>query len=495
MFLGGLDVGTTGCKLTVYDDKGEFCSNYYKEYDVSRVKGAHELDPETVFESVCDVIKRTTENNVKVDAIGVTTFGETFAALDKDDNVLLPAMLYTDPRGGEECRSLCERLGEDKLTSISGVKPHQMFSLPKIMWIKNNLPDVYSKITRILLMEDFIVYKLTGVATLNYALATRTMAFDIRNKCWSKEIFEAAGVDASLMSKPVPSGTVAGSVVPEMAEKLGLSADTKIVNACHDQVAAAVGAGVFEVGQATDGTGTVECITPVFTDIPTDPKYYEDGYNVVPFVFDGTYVCYAFSNTGGAVVKWYRDTFAKYREAKNGNIYAELDSEIPDNPTGILIMPHFAGAATPYMDVDSKAAIIGMSLENTDADFYKAIMEGVTYEMMLNIEHIESCGIVPKQLYATGGGAQSPKWLQIKADVLGRPITALEAKEAGTCGACMVTGVAMGVFKDLYEAKKFFVKECKTYYPDPEKNKIYKKYYDAYRDIYKNVRGIVEKLK
>ena len=183
MYIGGLDVGTTGCKLSVYDDKGNLCSNYYKEYDIQRTNGEHELDADMVFEAVCTVIKNTTDAGVDVDAIGVTTFGETFAVIDENDKVLLPAMLYTDPRGEEECKALCDKLGEKKLIEISGVKPHQMFSLPKIMWIKNNRQDVFSKISKILLMEDFIIYKLSGVASINYALATRTMAFDIRNKC------------------------------------------------------------------------------------------------------------------------------------------------------------------------------------------------------------------------------------------------------------------------------------------------------------------------
>ena len=163
MIIGGLDVGTTGCKLTAYDDKGNFIYNSYKEYEVSRQSGEHEIDEAVIFDAVCEVIKDTAQK-YELSAIGVTTFGETFTALDENDNVLLPSMLYTDPRGEEERKMLCEALGEEKLTYISGVKPHQMYSLPKIMWIKNNRPEVFAKIKRIMLMEDYIVYKLTGNA-------------------------------------------------------------------------------------------------------------------------------------------------------------------------------------------------------------------------------------------------------------------------------------------------------------------------------------------
>lgn len=497
MYIGGLDVGTTGCKLTLYTDSGEYVYNSYMEYNVTRKNGEHELDANVIFESVCGVIADTAKS-YKIDAIGVTTFGESFAAVDKEGNVLLPSMLYTDPRGEEECKNLCDKFGEDKLTEIVGVKPHSMFSLPKIMWIKNNKPDVYSKIYKVLLMEDFIVFKLSGALQIDYSLAARTMAFDIRNKCWSKEIFEASGVDVNLMAKPVPAGTYAGEMLPDIAKKVGISGSVKIVNGCHDQVAAALGSGVFSPGQAVDGTGTVECVTPVFDSIPTSKELYEKGYAVVPFVFDGTYVCYALSFTGGATLKWYRDCFAQYEtklaNESGKNVFAELDKKTSEEPTGILVLPHFAGAANPYMDNGSKAAVIGLTLETTEIDLYKALMEGVTYEIMNNIETLESFGIKPQTIYATGGGASSPVWLNIKADILKREITVPDAKEVGACGTCMLTAVATGVFDDLYSAKDKFVRYGKTYKPNPERAKIYEKNYSAYKKIYNAVRPIVEDI-
>lgn len=496
MLIGGLDVGTTGCKLTIYNDSGEFVHNEYIEYEVKRQNGEHEIDAGAIFEAVCTVIEKSCSKYPELSAIGITTFGETFVALDNEDNILMPSMLYTDPRGEEETKELCEKLGEEKITHIAGVKPHPMYSLPKIMWIKKNKPEVYEKINHILLMEDFIVYMLTGKAHIDYSLAARTLGLDIRKKCWSNEIFDVAGVDVNLLSELVPTGTLAGNVKKEIAEKLGVSEDLKIINGCHDQVAAAVGAGIFEVGMAVDGTGTVECVTPMFDKIPENKGIYEEGYSVVPYVFDGTYVCYALSFTGGATLKWYRDNFAKYESKiadENGeNVYAKLDSLVPDKPTDILIMPHFSGAANPYMDNSSRAVIAGLSLEHTNYDLYKALMEGVTYEIMTNIEHLESFGIKFKKLVATGGGASSPVWLQIKADILNRPVTALSAKEAGACGTCMMTAVAIGLCSSLKEAKEIFVSEKKQYVPNNDNTKIYQKKYGAYKKIYDATRPIVE---
>lgn len=499
MLIGGLDVGTTGTKLTIYNNNGEFIHNEYIEYEVKRQNGEHEIDAGAIFEAVCAVIEKSCKKHPELSAIGITTFGETFVALDDNDSILLPSMLYTDPRGEEETKELCEKLGEDRITYIAGVKPHPMYSLPKIMWIKKNKPLVYEKIKHILLIEDFIVYMLTGKAYIDYSLAARTLGLDIRKKCWSDEIFDAAGVDTSLFSELVPTGTLAGKIKKEIAQKLQIAEELKIINGCHDQIAAAVGAGIFEVGMAVDGTGTVECVTPMFDKIPENKGIYEEGYSVVPYVFDGTYVCYALSFTGGATLKWYRDNFAKYEnkiaEDNGENVYVNLDALVTDKPTDILIMPHFSGAANPYMDNSSRAAILGLSLEHTNYDLYKALMEGVTYEIMTNIEHLESFGIKLNKLVATGGGASSPVWLQIKADILNRTVTALSAKEAGACGTCMMTAVAVGLCSSLEEAKKIFISEKKQYNPNCENTKIYEKKYGAYKKIYDAVRPIIEESK
>ncbi len=489
--IGGLDIGTTGCKLSVYSDDGGFVYNKYVEYNVTRRGGEHEIDAEMIFDAVCRVIGDVC-SVYEVAAIGVTSFGETFVAVDSDGKALLPAMLYTDPRGGIECRELCEKLGEERITEISGAKPHAMYSIAKMIWLKNNFPDIWSKTARIMLIVDFIIYRLCGIAQIDYSLAARTGAFDIQNKCWSREIFDAAGIDDALMSTPVPTGTFAGSIKNDIAEKLGIKDDIKLVTISHDQVSSAVGAGLLSPGKAVDGTGTVECITPMFENVPENKQLYADNYAVVPYVFDGTYVCYAFSFTGGAALKWFRDNFAaKFDGSKN--IYAELDKAVSDAPTGLLVLPHFAGAATPYMDNGARAAIVGLTLEHTAEDVYKALMEGVTYEIMLNLERLEAAGILPTQLYATGGGAKSDVWLRIKADITNRPVTAMQADEVGAVGSCMLAGVAIGLYADLHAAAKVFVKERRTYFPDPEKAALYRKYYNAYRGIYDAVRPIIEK--
>lgn len=494
MKIAGLDIGTTGCKLTVFDENGEYLDKSYQDYPVSRGSGEHETDAEAILEGVYHVIRQMSSKFPDISGIGVTSFGETFVMTDGEGRPLHRAMLYTDPRGAKECRELENKLGGKIIASITGLKPHEMYSLPKIMWMKKHHPEIYNKAKHIFLMEDFVIYALTGEAKIDYSLASRTMGFDITFLRWSSELFDAAGVDMELMSEPVLTGTLAGTVTKGAAEKTGLAENTKIVAVSHDQVAAAVGAGVFSSDKAVDGAGTVECLTPVYDGLPNLEDMYRGNYSAVPYVIPGKYVCYAFSYTGGALIQWCVDTIAKKEKelaAEMGISVNELLEKESESPTGLLVLPHFAGAATPYMDTGSRGAIVGLTAAHTAGDIYRACMEGVVYEMMLNMEYLKESGVKFKMLHATGGGARSEVWMQMKADMLNVPITALETLDAGTVGSAMLTGIAAGCFRDLEDAQNAMVKTRKVYTPDPSMHEKYCKIYERYRKLYQAVRPLV----
>ncbi len=496
MKIAGLDIGTTGCKLTVFDEDGVWLGKAYRDYPVRRAVGGHEIDVSAIMGGVYAVIVEMAAQHPDLAGIGVTSFGETFVMTDELGTPLHPAMLYTDPRGGLECRELAERLGEKHIAEITGLRPHEMYSISKMMWIKKNHPEVYEAARHIFLIEDYVVWHLTGISQIDYSLATRTMAFDINTLVWSREIFDAAGIDMSLLSKPVPTGTSAGTVTPAIAQKTGLSPSTQIVSVSHDQVAAAVGAGAFDSDLAVDGAGTVECLTPIYDSVPDVETMYNGYFSIVPYVIPGKYVAYAFSYTGGALVQWFVDNLAKEeaRIAKKMAIPVNqlLEEEYArDEPTGLLVLPHFAGAATPYMDTGSKGAIIGLTASTTAAELYRACLEGVAYEMRLNAEALAGSGVHYERLNATGGGARSKVWMQIKADVLNVPITALKTADAGTVGSAMLTGTAIGMFPDLEDAAAHMVEKTATYYPRPEMHKQYTKIYERYKRLYQAVRPLV----
>ena len=486
MKIGGLDIGTTGCKLTVFDENGDQLGKAYRDYPVRRAVSGHEIDISVMMESVYAVIGEMTARYPDIAGIGVTSFGETFVMVNDAGEPLHNAMLYTDPRGAEECTELTEKLGAAHIAQVTGLAPHEMYSVSKMIWIRRHHPEIYAAARRIHLIEDFVVWHLTRKAQIDYSLAARTMAFDIHSLGWSQEIFTAAGIDMSLMSEPVPAGTSAGTVTPAAALRTGLGSDCIIVSVSHDQVAAAVGAGVFDGSAAVDGAGTVECLTPVYDSIPDIPVMAKGFFSVVPYVVPGKYVAYAFSYTGGALIQWAMETFGKGETNESmENAYGK------DEPTGLLVLPHFAGAATPYMDTGSKGAILGLTTATAAADIYRACMEGVVYEMRLNYEALSGSGIRFEKLNATGGGARSKIWMQMKADVLDLPITALKTMDSGTVGSAMLTGIAAGLFRDLPDAAAHMVQEVETYYPRAYMHKKYMEIYERYKAVYKAVRPLM----
>ncbi len=491
-FVAGLDVGTTGCKIAVYDNEGVLRATYYSEYESKHSSGLHEIDFNDVKYGVLTVLKQAV-CEFPIYALGVTSFGETFAILDENDNILAPSMLYTDPRGEEQCDKLSKILGREKLTLLTGVEPNKMYSIYKIMWLKDNMPDSFAKCKKILLGEDFIVYTLTGKRQIDYSLAARTGAFNIKDKIWYKDAFDAAQIPLELMSEPVCSGTIAGNLTSDIKKYLCIDYDITVVNGCHDQVASMIGAGVFESGIAMDGTGTVECIPVVMDKIPQALDVYKGGYSVVPFV-DGKYACYALSFTGGATLKWFRDNFAeverKLCEDANKNVYAYLDSKVSEKASDILVLPHFAGAATPYMDTDAKAAFVGITLETTKYDIYRALMEGTSFEMLLNFNVLKKYTGDVKEIRATGGGASSDVWLQIKADILGTKICSMSCKEVGCAGTAALTCAAVGLFENLSSAVNKVSSVSKCYYPDHNNVKIYAGKFLKYKDLYKAVNSL-----
>ncbi len=505
MKIAGLDIGTTGCKLTVFDESGSELGKSYRDYPVHRNVSGHEIDVGALMEGVYAVIGDMAHKYPDIAGIGVTTFGETFVMTDEDGNPLAPAMLYTDPRGKEECRELVEKLGLEKISRITGVAAHEMYGLPKIMWRRNHDPEIFEKTRHIFQMEDYVVFSLTGNAQIDYSLATRSMAFDINELCWSDEMLDAAGIDKALFPVPVPSGTDAGVITDKAAKRTGLSNQTHIVSIAQDQVAACTGAGVFDENAAVDGAGTVQCLTPVFDGMPDVKKMMPGKYCIVPHVIPGKYVTYAFSYTGGALMQWCTSNLAKKEkelgeaEALSVNEYLEKEYVCsrqalgldPEGPSGMLTLPHFAGAATPYMDMGSKGAILGLTTDSKVSDIYRACMEGVTYEMYLNYKNVVKAGAKPEIIHATGGGAHSAVWMQMKADMLGLPVIALRTVDAGTVGSAMLTGIAIGLFKDLGEATGKMVEKVKRYEPRAEYHEKYMEVFERYEKLYDAVRRLM----
>ncbi len=490
MKIAGIDIGTTGCKCSVYDENATFLCESYKEYEIITNNTEHSINPDMVFESVLEVLQNVAKTVNNISGICVTSFGEASVLVDEDDNVLMNSLLFTDPNGEEECRDFENKFGFEYTYSSTGLMPGKMYSAVKWKWIKENRPEIFKKCKHIFLFEDYIVYKLCGIRQIDYSLASRTMAFDVLNLEWNKDILDWAGVTKEQLPNLVPMGSSAAPLKSELKTKLGFENNPLIISGCHDQIAAAIGTGVLHNKMAVDGTGTVECITTVFdkkSNIDKDTLS-KSGYAIVPYIKD-TFVTYAFTYTGGAMLKWYRNQLspleAKQCESLGTSPY-ELYNTLTniDHPSGLLVFPHFAGAGTPIMDKDATGTIMGLTLDTTKGQIYQGLMEGASYEMRINLDVLESSGIEVDKIYATGGGASSKEWLQIKADIYNKEVVSLGSAQSGTLGCIMFAAVACGLCTDLVDASKRFVHYEKTYMPRPNVVKEYEPLLAKYKAVH-----------
>ena len=476
-----IDIGTTGCKCQLFSETGEILQYLFTEYDFLALNGYQYVDIHAIERHLRQMIA-TVSGQYEISSICISSLGESFVLLDKDDNILFYPMLYTDSRGEKEAEEIKTTIGEENAFLTTGVIPHSMYSLSKLLWIKNNYPDLFKKADKVMLTCDYFGYLLTGERVIDYALASRTGVFDIDKLCFSKEILSAFDIPVGLFSSPKRAGAIVGKV----REEWGINA--VLVLGSHDQVCTALGAGVLQVGDAVDGMGTVECITTVFKNKPTSLEMGKQGYPCVPYAVDGLYCTYILNFSCGSTVNWLRKKIMHGYKGEEKDFFSYIEKGMSDEPTGIITLPYFGGASTPYQDLNAKGVIVNVTTETTDSEVYQSVMEGTAMEMRLNAEVAGRYEITVEKAVATGGGANSEKWLQIKADIQNIPYKILRSSEGGLCGCAMLQAVALGSVEDLYGARDIFVQYEKEFIPNTDKHAAYEKHYEKYKKLYKTIK-------
>lgn len=480
----GLDIGSTGCKAMAFAEEGRPLGYAYREYP--KAAGETSLDARVLWQAVEEVVQEVAATTPGIRALSVSSFGESFVPVDRQGQPLCPIVMYTDDRALAQCGRLEEAFAQGGYASTVGAWPHVMYSLPKMAHLVQEQPGLAAQVWKYLLVEDYVLYRLTGEAVTDYSMAARTMAFDVKRHAWADEVLALSGVEAARMAQPLPSGAAVGPILPDRAGRLGLPQDCLVVTGGHDQVCAAVGAGVLAGGRAVNGMGTVECVTPVFDHPVLEEAFLRQHYVCVPHAQPGKYVTYAFSFSGGAILTWFRDAFMRHRKAEaqaaGVSLYTLLEREAPQEPTQLVVIPHFAGSGTPDMRTTHRGGVLGLTLGTSSGDLYRALMEGVAYEMAYNLDCLARQGVTVGRLDAVGGGARSRMWLHIKADLTGLPVVPLQVEEAGLTGTAMLAATALGEYRDLPQAAAAFVREQEPILPDPHRHEQYQAGYARFAE-------------
>ena len=490
----GIDIGTSGCKAGIYDEHGRQISFARRSYDVMFTDdGGAELDPDDVTQKCFEVIKECTAqakpNSVK--ALSVSSQGEAFTAIGAGGETLCNAMVSSDSRSEPFIDALTKAISKDKLYRITGHTAHPIFTVFKLLWLKTNRSDVWEKARYFLCFEDLLQFRLGVEPAISWPLAGRTMMFDVTKHKWSTEILREVGLSEQQLAKPAPSGSVVGKVSATLAGELGLTDDAVVVAGGHDQTCSALGAGVTDQGVAMLATGTVECITPAFKTPIFSDKLRENNLCTYNYTIKDTYTSAAYNLTGGNILKWFADEFGaiEIAQAKHtgADHYDLLMENMSKKPSDLLVLPYFTPSGTPFFDTKTKGAIYGLRLSTKRAEILRALLEGVAYEMRLNLELLHNSGYKINELRAVGGGAKSADWMQLKANVMDRRISTLDITEAGCFGAAMlacaaVTGVPVSSLSSQW------VKSLGIIEPQPEFKELYSHRFKHYVSFYEIVK-------
>jgi len=499
MSLLGIDVGTTGCKAAAFSVEGRCLASAYREYAaVPRTDGRVELDAARVlglvFEAIAEVAARTAADPAT--ALAVSSMGEAMTPVAADGQVLGPSILMSDPRGADLLEPVVAKVGRERFYDINPNILGPNYSLPKLLWLRREQAALYGRAWKFLLWGDLVAFALGGEPLTSFSLANRTLLFDIRREDWSDELLAAADIDRAKLPRPVASGSVAGTVRDAVAARLGLPRGVRIVVGGHDQCCNSLGAGIAEAGRAVCGIGTFECITPTYGRLPAGAEMRRRGLNVEHHVLPGLYVSFIY-NQAGSLLRWFRDTFARAdreRLAPGEDIYDVLAREMPADPSRVLVLPTFEMTGPPEFIPNPTGLVAGLRMGTTRGEILKAIMEGATFYFVESLEALRAMGIDTSEFIATGGGARSDPWLQVKADILGIPFVRPRITEGSLLGAAILAGLATGVYASPAEGVARFVHREKTFTPDPARHRAYRERYEKWRELYGLARGIITQL-
>ena len=497
-YLLGIDIGTSACKVAVFDRNGKVLAAASGDYPVYYPhEGWAEQNPEEWWDAVCRATKETIQKaDITADEIaGIGIDGQSWSAIpiDREGNVLANTPIWMDTRAQSICDRLNQEIGQEEIFEVAGNSLQPSYSTAKILWYKENLPEVYAKIYKILQSNSYIAFKLTGAVTQDVSQGYGLHCFNMKKGCWDEEMCRRLGIPMEFLSEICECDHVVGTVTAKAAAECGLAEGTPVVAGGLDAACGTLGAGVIHPGETQEQGGQAGGMSICIDEYKADPRLIL-GYHVIP----GKWLLQGGTTGGGGVMRWFEREFADYERmmkeqtgASSLNQLNEIAEKINPGSDGVVFLPYMSGERSPIWNPYAKGVFYGLDFAKTKGHMVRACMEGVALSLRHNLEVAEAAGANAEVLRAMGGSANSLLWTQIKADVTGKTVVVPASDTATTLGAAILAGVGVGLYKDYEEAVSMTVKETRRHEPDPLNKEVYDKAYRTYRELYESLKNMM----
>lgn len=485
MYYIGIDLGTSAVKLLLMDSQGKICNIVSKEYPLFFPHpGWSEQKPEDWYAQSMEGLKELTKDFDKSQIKGISFGGQMhgLVILDKDDNVIRPAILWNDGRTTEECDYLNNVIGKDKLSEYTANISFTGFTAPKVLWVKNKEPENFAKIAKMMLPKDYLAYMLSGSFCTDVSDASGMLLMDVENRCWSKEMLDICGITEEQLPKLYESYEVVGTIKPELAAELGVPETVKVIAGAGDNAAAAVGTATVGDGMCNISLGTSGTIF-----ISSDKFGVDDNNGLHSFAHaDGSYHLMGCMLSAASCNKWWNE------EILNTSDFAAEQKGITTlGENNVFFLPYLMGERSPHNNPNARAMFVGMSMDTTRAEMTQAVLEGVIFGLRDSLEVAKSLGIKLERTKVCGGGAKSPIWKKMIANIMNLKVDVIENEQGPALGGAMLAAVGCGEYPDVKSIAEKIVKVVETIEPEAElvekyeaKYQKFRKYYPAVKDLF-----------
>jgi xylulokinase len=497
-FFVGVDIGTTGAKALLIDNKGKVITTCTAEYPLYHPRpNWAEQNPSDWWEGTVKAIRQLlTDSRIppaQIRALGLSGQMHSAVFLDRDYSALRPAILWCDTRTTPQCKWIFDRIGKEGLLRLVSNRPLEGFTAPKILWVRDQEPKIYEKIHKVLLPKDYVRFKLSGELLTEESDAAGTLMFDLKKRQWSKEFLDLIDVPVSFLPECRKSPDVCGKISGEASEFTGLPKGIPIAGGGADNSCGAIGTGIVKPGRILASIGTSGVILAPTDSLKVDPDMRVQSFcHSVP----GKWYLMGCMLSAGGAFRWYRDVFGQAEIDISRNmgvdpyeLLLEEARKAPIGSEGLLFMPYLIGERTPHMDAKAKGAFLGISLRHEKRHFVRALIEGVTFGLRDSLEIINRLGEEIQQIRLTGGGARSLFWAQVQADIYQREVILTDNQEGPAFGAAILAAVCGGLYGDVIEASESMVKIRDSIPPNKDSARIYDSFFEVYEKLYPSLKN------